>query len=117
MNLAWNAVNLGIAGYAMWNFSQQDIFAMPLPDLADDHLRIKKLYLINEGLDVLYIAAGAYMIHRSGKASRRPDMLRGFGRSVALQGGLLLVFDAAMYLLQQNNERMFPGVIMATVAL
>lgn len=117
MNLAWNAVNLGIAGYALWNFSQQDITSMPLSDLTNDHLRIKKLYLVNAGLDVLYIAAGAYMIHRSDKGGRRPEMLRGFGRSVLLQGGFLLVFDAAMYLLQQNNERMFPGVITAAIAL
>lgn len=118
MNLAWNAVNLGIAGIAMWNFAQHDISAMPFPELANDHLRTKRLYLINAGLDVLYVAAGAYMWHRSQQTgAKRPQMLEGFGKAVVLQGGFLLVFDAAMYLLQQRNEKMFPGVISAVIAL
>ncbi|HMM11948.1 MAG TPA: hypothetical protein PKE03_07640 [Bacteroidales bacterium] len=117
MNLAWNVVNLGIAGYALWNFSQQDISSTPFPELADEHLRIKRLYLINAGLDVFYVAAGAYLWHRSAKAEKRPELLRGFGRAVVLQGGFLLVFDAAMYLLQQGNENKFPGLISAVIAL
>ncbi|MBK9291435.1 MAG: hypothetical protein IPM52_07395 [Bacteroidetes bacterium] len=117
MNLAWNVVNLGIAGYAMWNFSQQDLASVPFQELADEHLRIKKLYLVNAGLDVLYMAAGTYMWHRSSKAEKRADMLKGFGRAIVLQGGFLLVFDGAMYLLQQHNEHMFPGVIRAVISL
>ncbi len=118
MNLAWNAVNLGIAGFALWNFAQQDINTMPLPELADDHLRTKRLYLINAGLDLLYVAAGAYMWHRSQQAgAKRPQLMEGFGKAIVLQGSFLLVFDAAMYLLQQHNEKMFPGVISAVIAL
>jgi hypothetical protein len=80
-------------------------------------MRIKRLYPINAGPYITYIAAGAYMWHRTAKASPRAEMFNGFGEAVLLQGGLLLVFDAAMYLLQQGNERMFSGVIRAVIAL
>lgn len=57
----------------------------PLADL--DHL--KRILLINAGLDVLYVAAGVFMLSRSSAA------VRGAGLAVLIQAVFLLIFDAA----------------------
>lgn len=52
----------------------------PLPDL-------RRLLLINAGLDVLYVAVGAVL------ATRPRPSLRGAGWAVVIQGAFLLFFD------------------------
>ena len=100
MNVMWNTVNMGIAAFGL--LSQAPEFTSHIPDLVANHRKMENLYLINSGLDILYIAGGAYMVHRSGSSTKRPDMLKGYGQSVMLQGGFLLIFDTALWLIQRN---------------
>jgi hypothetical protein len=100
MNLMWNTVNLGIAAFGL--LSQAPEFTTHAPELLSNHRKMENLFLINSGLDLLYIAGGAYMIHRSGFSEKRADLLKGYGQSVILQGGFLLVFDTAFWLIQRN---------------
>jgi hypothetical protein len=58
--------------------------------------------LLNAGLDVAYIATGFYLKERS-KNSSSSERLRGYGNSLLLQGGFLLMFDVALYFIHQNN--------------
>lgn len=100
MNVMWNTVNMGIAAFGL--LSQAPEFTSHVPDLVANHRKMENLYLINSGLDILYIAGGAYMVHRSGNSTKRPEMLKGYGQSVMLQGGFLLVFDTALWLIQRD---------------
>ena len=94
MNAGWNLVNAGLAIYGLHNFSQE----LDLQDFPSQFEQTKKLYLINAGLDVAYIAGGIYMMTRSNIRTR------GYGQSIALQGMFLLVFDAIMYYLNQKLD-------------
>ncbi len=105
MNAAWNLVNLGIAGYAFYSFGQTDLSVASEAELWDSHNKTKRLYLINAGLDVLYMGAGAYLIHLSSKRTEKHALYKGFGQGIILQGGFLFVFDLTMYLIQQRVER------------
>ncbi len=107
MNLFWNTVNLGIAGFALYNNLHTDVSLLSDQQLMDKHLKSEKLFLINAGLDVIYIAGGAFMVHKSKSSTKRPDLLKGYGNSVILQGSFLLVFDAAMYLIQHAHSNRF----------
>jgi hypothetical protein len=100
MNVMWNTVNLGIAAFGL--LSQAPEFTTHAPELLSNHRKMENLFLINSGLDLLYIAGGAYMIHQSGSSGKRADLLKGYGQSVILQGGFLLVFDTAFWLIQRN---------------
>jgi hypothetical protein len=100
MNVMWNTVNMGIAAFGL--LSQAPEFTTHIPDLVANHRKTENLYLINSGLDLLYIAGGAYMVHQSGSSAKRSDLLKGYGQSVMLQGGFLLVFDTALWLIQRN---------------
>ncbi|PKP50010.1 MAG: hypothetical protein CVT92_14790 [Bacteroidetes bacterium HGW-Bacteroidetes-1] len=105
MNVAWNIINIGIAGYALYQFANNNQALLMDSERWSEHLRIKNLYLINAGLDVLYVVAGSFLWARSVKSEKNRDRLKGFGQAIVLQGGFLLIFDLVMYGLQSNSER------------
>ncbi|MFW5759056.1 MAG: DUF6992 family protein [Bacteroidota bacterium] len=107
MNAAWNVVNLTIAGYAMWEMSGFDLAGMTADEMMKQHMRSENLYLINAGLDILYVAGGAWMLHASKSNEKRPDLLKGYGRSVMLQGAFLFVFDLTKFAIQYNHRMDF----------
>lgn len=99
MNLYWNAVNLGIAGFGLLGLRKQNPDTESLTDAVQKHQAIKKTLLINAGLDVVYVAGGLIL---AGQANSRPDQadkLRGYGKAVAAQGAFLLAFDIVNYLI------------------
>lgn len=105
MNALWGAVNgtIGILGYmgarkeAGKEFDKDEAYAR--------YKQSKKIYLINAGLDVLYIGSGAALVALSDEFNK-PLRWSGFGKSIIFQGAALLVFDAIMYgILQTNNEQ------------
>jgi hypothetical protein len=104
MNFFWNTVNLGIAGFAIYSAMQMEPLRMSYQELMDQHMRYKKLYLINAGLDVVYMGTGFLLRHLSARSTNRADLLMGYGNSVILQGGFLFLFDGVMYLLQQHHQ-------------
>jgi hypothetical protein len=53
---------------------------------------LRRILLINAGLDVGYIAGGVALARTRG---RRSEFWRGSGTSIVVQGGFLLLFDLA----------------------
>lgn len=111
MNTMWNVVNLSIAGFALYQIGQADPSMMSADRIIGEHQRFEKLFLINAGLDILYMGAGGWMIHHSNKSSKRADLLKGYGQSIILQGAFLFVFDLALYFIQANNRLRFAAVL------
>ncbi len=107
MNFFWNTVNLGIAGYALYSAYQMEPLRMSYQQLMSEHIRYENLYLINAGLDVLYVGTGFLLRHLSAKSTKRADLLMGYGNSVILQGGFLFLFDGVMYLVQHGRQVSF----------
>lgn len=102
MNLFWNTVNLGIAGYALVSAHLNNPALLSPQQMVDKHMTLEKVLLINAGLDVLYLASGAFMISKSKSSTKRPDLLKGYGQSLLLQGGFLFVFDLVLYAVQHQ---------------
>lgn len=107
MNFFWNTVNLGIAGFALYSAAQMEPLRMSYQELMNEHNRYEKLYLINAGLDVLYMGTGFLLRHLSANNVKRGDLMMGYGNSVILQGGFLLLFDGVMYILQHSRQVSF----------
>lgn len=103
MNMMWNFVNLGIAGFALYQSQITDISSLTIEQMVDNHTKTQNLYLINAGLDILYMAGGMYMIHASKTSKNQQMRLKGYGQSVILQGGFLFAFDLVMYAIQRNH--------------
>ena len=104
MNLLWNTVNLTIAGFALYNYLQTNAAGLSPDEILQTHRKTENLYLINAGLDVLYVGSGFYLKHLSTKKPNKQDLLLGYGNSIILQGAFLFVFDAVMWGIQRNNR-------------
>lgn len=102
MNLFWNTVNLGIAGFALASAHSGDGSLLSPQQMLDNHLSTEKVLLINAGLDVLYIATGAVLLVKSKSSIKRPELLKGYGQSLLLQGGFLFAFDVVLYSIQHH---------------
>jgi hypothetical protein len=103
MNAMWNVVNAGIAGIALYQLHSTNISILTPEQMVNDHIKTQNLYLINAGLDILYMAGGLYMTHASKSSEKHQLRLKGYGQSVILQGGFLFTFDLVMYFIQRNH--------------
>ncbi len=106
MNAIWGITN-GLIGYVGYRGAmKENSMAFDTETAAKRYRSNKRLYLINAGLDVLYISTGAFIKYGIVTHESRPDFLVGFSESFMLQGIALLVFDCAMYgLLQTQNKK------------
>ena len=116
MNLFWNTVNLSIAGFALYNYLQTNAAGLSPDEILQTHRKTENLYLINAGLDVLYVGTGFYLKHLSTKKPRKEDLLLGYGNSIILQGAFLFVFDAVMWVIQRNYRLGFTENLQLSVA-
>ena len=107
MNAAWNLVNAGIATWALFDMGREDVSGLSSHELLRKHIRTENLYLINAGLDLLYMAGGAWMIHASSRSTENADMLKGYGQSVILQGTFLFLFDLTKFSIQYRHRQGF----------
>ena len=101
-NAMWNVINLGIATFGYFNAVNSDPSSMTNLQIIKDFNSLQNLLLLNAGLDAAYIATGFYLKERA-KNSSSSERLRGYGNSLLLQGGFLLLFDVALYFVHQNN--------------
>lgn len=102
MNLFWNTVNLGIAGFALHSNLTSDYALLSGDELLNKQKISQRLFLINGGIDVAYVATGFFLKYLAPKYPKNEERLRGYGNSVILQGSFLFVFDLVMYGLHRN---------------
>ncbi|WP_460977568.1 DUF6992 family protein [Spirosoma knui] len=101
MNLYWNLVNLGIAGLGL--LGSRKSADETLSQAVRQHENFKQVLLVNAGLDVAYVLGGAYLQERAKNSPAQADQLRGYGKSIMLQGGFLLAFDLVNYFIVKNR--------------
>ncbi|MCD6012173.1 MAG: hypothetical protein K0Q79_2035 [Flavipsychrobacter sp.] len=97
MNVLWGAVNTGIAFMGMSGVRKEMAAKYNYLQAYNRYLSNKKLYLINAGLDVLYIAGGVALNEYGRTAGNDKAIYQGFGKSIAIQGIALLLFDNIMF--------------------
>jgi len=103
MNVAWNAVNLAIAGFGLYGALNPDT-TLTLFESIQQQASIEKILLFNSGLDVGYIMTGFYLKEKAKNSLKHYDRLKGYGNSLVLQGGFLFLFDVAVYFIQAGNH-------------
>ncbi|MHA7634684.1 DUF6992 family protein [Corallococcus sp. M7] len=111
-NAAWNVVNLVIAGLGYHGQATADPASWDLARSLAEGQRMEKLLLFNAGLDVGYIAFGGFLWERGMR--KDSERLRGWGKSVLMQGAFLLVFDGVLTFLNaklngQLTARLVPA--------
>ena len=106
MNAYWNLVNGGLAvmGYIGVRKAMARKYGYAENEAAQQS--IEKLYAFNFGLDLAYIAGGFFLREKgmnTGNLKSR-DQLMGYGTSIAVQGGFLLLMDGVILSLHHKNS-------------
>jgi len=110
-NAMWNTVNLGLAGLGYYQTTLKSELVLSLSETLKAQNQTENIFLLNSGLDIGYIAVGAFLYESSKHASKNSDLLKGYGQSLWLQGGFLLVFDAIMYWKHQVHSKVLYEVL------
>ena len=107
MNVMWNTVNLGLAvpGYLK---AKRGGKSLTLEEMIKEQKKTETIFLVNDVLDLGYIATGIWMRNEAINQGDRADMFKGYGNSLILQGSFLLVFDAYAYYLHRNHGKQLP---------
>jgi hypothetical protein len=100
MNVGWNVINALLAVWGILQAHPKGVAGLTLAESLTAQFTFEKILLFNAGLDVAYVCVGSWLRARAGTAgASRPERLLGYGRSLWLQGGFLLLFDAGFYLI------------------
>ena len=111
MNVLWNTVNVTLAGLGYWQATRLDTENVSLTKAVKSHHRLRRMLMFNAGLDVAYGVGGFYLLERAKNDQEQAARWRGYGRSLILQGGFLLVFDAVLYLIVRNQADSLDALI------
>ncbi len=103
MNAIWNGITLAFVAAGYLGAKKEN--GLSYDQSLKKQATIEKIFLFNSGLDVAYIAGGFYLKERSKTTTKNPDRLKGYGESVVLQGGALLLFDAIMYSIHNRHGK------------
>ena len=103
MNIIWGSVNLLIAlpGYISARKSRPDL---TLAASLKGQAATEKTFIFNAGLDLAYLAAGAWLLEK-GNTGSHTDRYKGYGNSVLLQGAALLLFDAVLFITHHQHGK------------
>jgi hypothetical protein len=114
MNVGWGLINAGIAALGYYTTKNLGEYA-DVQTLLTDHHSIKNVLLFNGGLDVGYMIGGLYLIERSKNDIKNPIRLKGFGKSILLQGAFLFAFDLGSFMMHNNlTEKLHNQVTIQT---
>ena len=110
MNAGFNSVNLilGVAGLFDIRKEKPQDYA----SVVQFQNQMEKVYLINSGLDVAYMASG-WAIYNRGLSQTGEEQARsyGYGKSLVLQGGFLLAYDVFMLLRMRKTGKELNGFL------
>lgn len=106
MNVLWNTVNLGLAipGYFK---AKNDNRALTLNETKKIQRKTENIFLLNTGLDVVYISSGFLLRNSAQSNLSQKNRLNGFGSSLILQGGFLFLFDLTAYAIHKYHANKF----------
>jgi hypothetical protein len=109
MNVMWGGINLALSGLGYFGASREKINNPVLADVLKHQNRIEKTYLINLGLDVVYVGSGLLM-NKTSDNQKNPEKFKGYGNSIMVQGGFLLLYDAIVYSIHHKHGKQLKGM-------
>jgi hypothetical protein len=103
-NVVWNTVNISLAMPALLVKPKND-FSADYAQVLRSQKRTELIYLLNGGLDFLYAGTGFWLMKNAETAQWQPELQKGIGRSLVMQGLFLLGFDFTNYLIHAVHDR------------
>ncbi len=107
MNIFWNVVNLALAVPGLRHSIITDPASLNMAETVSEFHQMGKVLIFNAGLDIAYITGGFLLKEMAKTRENKRDIMRGYGRSLILQGGFLLAFDIVLFtVLQTKNSKL-----------
>ena len=107
MNIFWNVVNLALAVPGLRHSLITDPTTLNMVESVSEYHQMGKILMFNAGLDVAYITGGFLLKEMARTRESKRDIMRGYGRSLILQGSFLLAFDIVLFAaLQTKNKQL-----------
>jgi hypothetical protein len=105
MNAYWNFINIGLSSLGYAGTRKASRVKYGFADNNKAQQSIEKLYVLNAGLDLVYIMGGLYLRERGKNETniKSAYQYKGYGSSIIMQGGFLLLLDCTMYMLHHKN--------------
>ncbi len=103
MNASWGIINAGIGTAAFLIHGKKPSSIQTALEFS--HKTEKILYL-NTGLDVAYVTAGFLFKSASKNNPENAMRFQGFGNSLLMQGGFLLLFDITQLILHTRHRKL-----------
>jgi hypothetical protein len=104
MNAGWNLVNLGLGISGYLRAMKEDYVDYDLQKSITAQRRVNNAFLFNTALNGTYMTIGLLLKERANSSPDQASLLRGYGNSLLLQGGFLLLFDATNFILHNRNR-------------
>jgi hypothetical protein len=105
MNWMWNTVNASLVAISFISNRKQKAMDMTNQSVMNRAEKYQKAFLINAGLDMIYMGVGSALIARSRSGTERADQFAGYGKSLIMQGGFLMLFDLGMFAVNRKQEQ------------
>ena len=106
MNACWNLVNGGLAVMGYLRARKAMARKYGYAENESEQQSIEKLYAFNFGLDLAYMATGFFLREKGMNTTnmKSRDQLMGYGTSIIVQGGFLLLMDGIVLSLHHKNS-------------
>ena len=104
MNVMWNVVNLGLSIPGYFRASNGKT-KLSLFETLDEQRKTETIFLINAGIDLAYISSGILLINQSTQDPSKKSQFLGFGNSMIIQGGFLLLFDWIAFSIHRKHSK------------
>lgn len=116
MNVLWNTVNIGLAvpGYLK---AKKANSSLSFAETIRTQHKTEKIFLINTGLDIGYMAGGLLLRSAAKTNIGKRDQFKGFGNSLLMQGGFLFFFDLTAYMIHNRHSKKSLDNLMNSVEL
>lgn len=98
MTAIWGAADLGAA---ILGYTGNKNNSLNAAESLKAQQKIEKIFLINGGLDLVYIGTGVFLNHRG--SINGSAQLKGYGSALIPQGIFLLLFDGTMYATHRSD--------------
>ena len=116
MNVMWNTVNLGLALPGYFRATNANLGLNEAQSWAAQQ-KTQKIFLVNSALDLGYMASGFVLKQQNSPDASKQAQFEGYGNSLLLQGGLLLLFDLSAYWIHHHHGHGFQQQKLAQLQL
>jgi hypothetical protein len=102
MNVMWNTVNIGLAVPGYIRAKNANLGLNEAQSWAAQN-KTQKIFLVNSAMDLGYLASGLVLKQQTSTDASKQAQFEGYGNSLLLQGGFLLLFDLSAYWIHQHH--------------